>query len=272
MARKEGVRIERRQLFTVRFVTRLSLGAIVIVGALYAWHRTEQFLITDARFAMAMPDFGIESPSLEITGVQYASRIQVLRVFAPDYGRSLYMLPLKQRREQLRALDWVRDASIARIWPNRVIIHIQEREPVAFMHVPTERPNLSRVALIDSDGMILQPPPTARFNLPVAIGIRHDEPIMTRRSRVRRLMTLMKDVGEMGQRISEVDVAELDNLKVTAKAGNRGVLLLLGDRNFAKRLENFVNYYPKIQERLANATLVDMRLEERITVVEGSGK
>ena len=74
----------------------------------------------------------------------------------------------------------------------------------------------------------------------------------------------------MGERVSEVDVSEPENLKVTAKAGDRAVVLMLGDRNFFKRIENFVNHYPKIQERLSHASMLDMRLEDRITVVEGS--
>jgi hypothetical protein len=66
-------------------------------------------------------------------------------------------------------------------------------------------------------------------------------------------------------------VTDLDNLKVTARADNRVVILMLGDHNFAVRLQNFINHYAKIQERLSNATVLDMRLEDRITVVEGNG-
>ena len=260
----------KKKRWTLGFIVRLITGAIALCVLLYAWHLTEQFLIHDPRFAVAMPDYGIESPSLQIGGVQHASRIRILRVFAPDYGRSLYMLPLKARREQLRALDWVRDASISRVWPNRVIIRIEEREPVAFLNVATaDQPRVSHFVLIDSDGMILEPPANARFDLPVATGIRPEEPIMTRRTRVRRLMALMKELGELGQRVSEIDVSSLDNLRVTAKAGDRAVVLIMGDRNFETRMKNFVSHYAKIQERLDGATVLDLRLEDRITVVEG---
>jgi cell division protein FtsQ len=269
--RKDGPKPGKREsrVLTLRFGVRVGMAGVLIVAALYGWHRTEQFLIKDPRFAVALPDYGLESPSLQITGLQYASRPRVLRVFAPDYGRSLYLLPIKQRREQLLALGWIKDASVARLWPNRVVVQIQERIPVAFLQQPGENPRLSEFSLIDADGVILQPPPHAKFNLPVARGMRSEASLEDRRNQVRRLIALMKEIGPLGDRISEIDVADLDNIKVTASAGQRAVVLMLGDHNFAKRIQNFVNHYSKIQERLSNATTLDMRLEDRITVVEG---
>jgi cell division protein FtsQ len=270
MARKEASNNERR-VITPRFLLRLAVIAVLLVSALYAWHKTEQFLIRDARFAVALPEYGIESPSIQLSGVRHSSRLQILHEFSPDLGRSLYLLPLKQRREQLLEVDWVKDASIARIWPNRILVQIQEREPVAFLNLPGERPGFSRAALIDAEGRIMSVPAQARFNLPVALGIKPDESVFERRARVRRLVTLMKEVGPLGERVSEVNVADTDNLRVTARAGRRAVVLLMGDHNFAKRFQNFVNHYERIQERLANATVLDVRLEDRITVVEENG-
>ena len=84
--------------------------------------------------------------------------------------RSIYLLPMKERQEQLRKLDWVRDASIARLWPNKIAIQVTEREPVAFLTVPAEGSRLSRYSLTDMEGVILQAPAQARFTLPVALG------------------------------------------------------------------------------------------------------
>ena len=266
---KSRIRRESR-IFTLHFMVRVALAGVVLVAGLYAWHRTEQFLIHDPRFAMAIPDSGLESTSLSIAGAQYASRAQMVRVFSPDFGRSVYLLPMRQRREQLRSLDWIKDATVSRIWPNRILVQIAERAPVAFLHEAGARSNAASVSLIDAEGTILQPPPHARFNLPVALGIQSAGAIEDRVYRVQRVMGLMKEAAPLADRISEVDVTEPDNIKVTARAGNRAVTLLLGDRNFEKRIQNFINNYPKIQERLLDATMLDMRLEDRITVVGGA--
>ena len=44
--------------------------------------------------------------------------------------------PLEERRRRLLAIDWVEDASVSRIWPNRLVVRIHERKPVAFVNLP----------------------------------------------------------------------------------------------------------------------------------------
>ena len=74
-----------------------SLGMIVLVGTLFAWHRTEEFLIRDRSFRLAEPhDFAGQSPSLIVEGIHYASPSQIRHVFAPDFGRSLYLVPIAE--------------------------------------------------------------------------------------------------------------------------------------------------------------------------------
>ena len=47
----------------------------------------------------------------------------------------------------------------------------------------------------------------------------------------------------------------------------RTVTLLLGDHNFALRHQNFVRYYAEIRKKMAGAAVLDLRVEDRITVV-----
>src|ERR1700733_3573327 len=105
--------------------------SVLLIASIYVFHRLEQFLIRDPRFALAGVD--ADPAALEIAGAAHASRAQIERVFAIDLGRSVYLLPLSDRRETLRAVDWVKDASIARLWPNRVVVSVHERKPVAFV-------------------------------------------------------------------------------------------------------------------------------------------
>ncbi|HUA18136.1 MAG TPA: FtsQ-type POTRA domain-containing protein [Bryobacteraceae bacterium] len=245
--------------------TALAAGmGLLLTGAIYGSQQFEQFLIRDPRFFLpGPPDYGLESPNLEVHGVRYVSRARVLHVFEPDYGRSLYLLPMAERRKQLLSLRWIHDVSIARIWPNRVLVEITERKPAAFLQLPAD--GMARWALIDNEGVILDPPPKAPFKLPVLTGVLRAENQDRRAVRVRRMQRLMQELGPMAGNVSEVDVADLDNLKITEQVGGSAVSLMLGDRNFASRVRNFLDAYPDIHRRMPQAASFDLRLDDRIT-------
>jgi cell division septal protein FtsQ len=243
--------------------------AVALTGGIYASQRFAQFLIRDTRFFLPGPaDYGLESPNLELHGIQYASRQQVLRLFEPDYGRSLSLFPLAARRKELLGVRWVHDVSIARIWPNRVVVRITERRPAAFIKLPAEA--MLRWALIDEEGVILDPPPKAAFTLPVLSGVLSGESAEKRGIRVRRMQRLMQELGPMADNVSEVDAGDLDDLKVTEQAGGGAVTLMLGDRNFTSRLRNFLEHYSDIHRNMPQATSFDLRLDDRITGLEAS--
>ena len=253
----------RRQISTPRIVAIVLVAGLVLLVSLFVYNRLERFLIRDARFALNGPDGSADNPTLEVAGAAHASRRQIEAVFADDQGRSVYLMPLSDRRTTLRAsVDWVKDASVARLWPNRVVVSLTERKPVAFVTLGS-----SKFALIDEDGVIL-PPATDRFALPVLAGVRAADPLGERRDRVHRMLRLTRDLGDRTAKISEIDVSDRDNLKVTQSYDGLMLTLLLGDHNFALRYENFMRNYPEIKRRLPGATTLDLRLEDRITVVE----
>jgi cell division protein FtsQ len=239
----------------------LSVGAFLI-ASIVAIHNFEQFLIRDPRFALNGVESSGDTPTLEVAGAAHASRQKIEAVFNDDSGRSVYLLPMNDRRATLRAVDWVKDASIVRIWPNRVIVRVSERTPVAFVALGP-----SKFALIDEDGVIL-PPATDRFPVPVLVGVRSTDPLNVRRDRVRRMLRLTHELGDLTAKISEIDVSDPDNLKVTQPHDGHVVTLLLGDRNYGLRFQNFIRNYSEIKRRLPGAATLDLRLEDRITVVE----
>ncbi|HEX5227066.1 MAG TPA: FtsQ-type POTRA domain-containing protein [Bryobacteraceae bacterium] len=253
----------------LRFGGIALAAGVVLSGCIYASQSFERFLIRDPRFFLPGPaDYGLESPNLELHGVKYASRHQILRFFDADYGRSLYLFPLSERRKQLLGVRWVHDASIARIWPNRIIVDINERKPAAFIKLPAE--SMVRWALIDEEGVILDPPARATFQLPVLAGSMGGLSQEKRGTRVRRMKRLMKELGPLADNVSEVDATDLDDLKVTEIAGGSAVFLMLGDRNFSSRLRNFLDHYPDIHRRMPQAVSFDLRLDDRITGLESS--
>jgi cell division septal protein FtsQ len=156
-----------------------------------------------------------------------------------------------------------------RIWPNRIVVEIAERKPVAFIKLPAD--GMARWALIDDNGVILDPPLKAGFRLPVLTGVSTGEHPEQRAARVRRMQRLIGELGALADKISEVDTSDLDNLKIIEEMDGRSVTLLLGDQNFAGRVRGFREHYAEIHRRLPKAVRFDLRLDDRITGLEGSG-
>ena len=51
-------------------------------------------------------------------------------------------------------IDWVKEASIQRLWPNRLVISIKERTPAAFVQTPAAD-GAFMLTLVDADGVLL---------------------------------------------------------------------------------------------------------------------
>jgi len=276
MAKKRtraGMAEKRRTLLRYgRHALAAVTAAVLVAAAILAWQKVESFLVEDPRFALGAPAGAEMAPAVHVSGIVHASRARVMRVFAGDTGRSLYLLPVAERRRKLLAVDWVKDATVMRLWPNRVEVWIQERRPVAFAQLPPARPGAaSRTALIDADGVLLELPPRSNYDLPVLTGLRRRQSEASRAARVRGAMRMMSDIGPLGRQISEVDVSDPDNLKATMAVEGRVVVLWLGRENFRTRLRNFLAHYPEIHRRAPQAAAFDLRIDDRITALNPAG-
>lgn len=248
----------------------VSCGVFVLAfGGIYAFGKVENFLIRDARFAIPAPkDYGDESANIHISGVKHASPDRIRAAFTRDIGRSLYLFPVAERRRNLLAVDWVKEATVQRVWPNEIRVQITERTPVAFVPVGKKESTTQRFALIDEEGQILTLNDKAQFHIPVLLGAGQELPMEQRQERLRRVMRLLTEIGPLVENVSEIDVTDPESLRVTMEAGGRVVTLLLGREHFAARLRNFLNHEEEIRRRLPEKLVLDLRLEDRITAME----
>ena len=249
-----------QRIWTPKLVVSAVAAGLLLALGLYAFHLIEQFLIDDARFALNGTEGDVDT--LAVLGSVHSSERAIEGVFAEDQGRSVYLIPLAERRTSLRAVDWVKDATVARIWPNSLRVRVAERVPVAFIALRG-----ARYGLIDEDGVILSASKD-RFHLPVLAGVQATLPIAERKERVRRMLRLTGELGDEARKVSEIDVADRDNLKVSVSESGKVVWLMLGDRHFGLRYRNFLSHFEEIGQKLPGALTFDLRLEDRITAVE----
>ncbi len=256
---------ERKLIDSLRIWLTAFCWLGVFVSTAIAARKVQQFVSTDPQFTLSAD----RSDTIRIAGVRYASQSRVARVFSSDLGRSISLLPLAERRRRLLGIDWVEDASISRIWPDRVLVRITERKPVAFVNLPlAENARISRMALIDREGVFLDPPPSSHFTFPVVEGISEQQPEAERKVRIRAMQRLLNELGPIGRDISEIQVGNLDDLRIVTLAEGRTVELEMGDGGYLRRYQNFMNHFPEIRRRTPGATSFDLRLDDRIITKE----
>jgi cell division protein FtsQ len=231
---------------------------VVFASAAAAALQVRRYALYDPQFLLSHEN----REALTIEGLSYASRSKVQRVFSEDFGRSIFSIPLAERRRRLLAIDWVEDASVSRIWPDRLVVRLRERTPVAFVLFR------SGVLLVDAYGVLLEPPAKAHFAFPVLSGIRQDQTEAQRREHVQLFQRFQQEMGYLARDVSEVDTTDFDNLRIVTQIEHRTLELLLGDGDYGARYQNFLRHYPEIRKTSPGVKTFDLRLDDRITARE----
>ena len=160
------------------------------------------------------------------------------RVFAADFERSIFSVPLAERRRRLLAIDWVEDASVSRVWPDRLVVRIRERKPVAFVSFR------SGPLLIDAQGVLLEQPAQAQFSFPVLSGVREEETeAERRRPRARLAATCRRTWATWRRRFPKWTPRDPENVRIISQVDRQVVKLMLGDGNYAQRYQNFLTHF-----------------------------
>lgn len=206
------------------------------------------------------------SDNIEITGVQNAARAQVMDVAGADIGRNIFFVPLDERKKQLENIPWIESATVMRLLPNRIAIHVQERTPVAFVQIG------SKISLIDAKGFVMGLPANrqVKYSFPVIQGITETEPLSSRAASMKIYNRLMQELDSEGARysnnLSEVDLTDPEDVKVTANDPGGAVVIHLGNTNFLASYKLYVAHGAEWRQQFQNLQSVDLRYEGQIIV------
>jgi cell division protein FtsQ len=211
------------------------LGSIGLYGAVlggqYAAFTASEGTIPD--FLARIAGFGIKGAA--ISGVHELSQQQILDALGIRHTNSLLFLDVARLRDKLVALPLVKDASVSKLYPNRVMVEIEERRPRALWQKD------GAVKIIAADGTPISALDETRFlNLPFVVGGGAN-------ARIAEYVTLLDAAGDLRGRI---------------KAG-----ILVAERRWTLKMANGVEVaLPEIEAAAAVAELV--RLQHQYGVLD----
>jgi cell division protein FtsQ len=193
---------------------------------------------------------GFHISSVAISGESQLSREQVLRLAGITDHSSLLFLNAATARARLEADPWIAEATVLKLYPGRLQIHIAERKAFALWQ------NDGEVSVIAENGTVLQPF-TPRFRtLPFVVGAGAAQ-------KARDFLDLIGDYRDIADQVaSSVLVAERRwnlNLK-------NGVEIRLPETGVKQALRTLVKLDHEKKLLSRDITVVDLRLADRVTV------
>jgi cell division protein FtsQ len=209
--------------------------------------------------------FRVESSdNIEVTGMQNVTKAQIMEVMGADIGRNIFFIPLTQQKTQLEQIPWVESASVMRFVPNRLKVEIHERTPVAFARVGP------RMSLIDAGGTLMELTPKHTYSFPVILGMNPGEPLSTRAPRMKTYAEMVGDLDSGGARysqdLSEVDLSDLEDVKVRVNDAAGDVLVHLGSSDYLRRYRIYVSHAQGWRQQFQKLESVDLRYDNQIIV------
>src|SRR5580700_11147890 len=209
--------------------------------------------------------FRVESSdNIEVTGMQNVTKAQIMEVMGADIGRNIFFIPLAQQKAQLEQVAWVESASVMRFVPNRLKVEIHERTPVAFARVGP------RMFLIDAGGTLMELTQKHRYSFPVILGMNPGEPLSTRRPRMKAYADMVRDLDAGGahysQDLSEVDLSDLEDVKVRVNDPAGDVLVHLGSSAYLRRYKIYIAHAQEWRQQFQKLESVDLRYDNQIIV------
>lgn len=215
---------------------RMALRSVLIVALLLA-------LTGGGAWWLHQAHWPIEQ--VRIDGeVVHADRARLKEVVSEHAQAGFFGMDLGALRADLRALPWVRDASLRRIWPHTLDATIQEHQVAA---------RWNEDQLLSRRGAVFAPDDVAVEGAPALSGPPGHGPAM-----LQRLQRFSEVVAPLGLEIAVLDQDARRGWRI--EFANR-VALELGQTDHAQaRLERFAAVWPRaLTDKAATIAVVDMR-------------
>lgn len=241
-----------------RFLRWTAKSLAVVVPAICAVGLVARYALHSSRFALADTD------AVVLTGNRYVTQLDVASAVGAGAEPNLFRLPLDGARREVELIPWVDTASVRRIFPNRLLVDVRERSPVAYVNVA------GRLKLVDSEGVLLEKPAEASFDFPVLSGIDADMTAADRKTRLALFRQFAQELKTQnrgaGWLVSEVDLSDDRDLKALLVQGHNTVLVHFGDQDFGDRFRTFVTLLPEVEKTAPNVDSVDLRYRGQVVV------
>ena len=190
-----------------------------------------------------------------VSTIKELNQADIDKVIQPYIGQSFWRVPLQQLQAELTRLDWVFRAEVRRVWPDMLLIRIQEQEPVV---------RWKEFGLLNNQGELFYPKSIAPFERLVVLS--GDE--LRSRDLLKVLAQLQQALDEGGwviRRLSE-QVDGVWRLELT-----QGLVLWLDPEDWQHKIKRWLIAYQQVsKESRKVAEEIDLRYSNGFVIKQHS--
>lgn len=183
--------------------------------------------------------------------LSYISQQAVQQRIAPYIQASFLQINLSGMRQELEQMPWIAHAEVRRVWPDQIMIRLEEQLPVA---------RWGDEALLNNAGHAFAPRESANYqHLPRLAG-----PQRAQRQVMQQYQVLSQMLRPLGFSISALEMRERGSwyLRTT-----QGIDLLLGRDHIVDKMRRFAAIYEKaLKAQQPNIARIDLRYPNGLAV------
>ena len=173
--------------------------------------------------------------SVDVAGTSKASREDIRAAVLRLSNAGVWQADLEVIAKELKELPWVRDAVVTRVLPDGLRVRVTEREPRVI-----SRTGGGRLVWVDDEGVVLgaASPGDEDFFVRGIDESRTPEAAKHNSARVNVARELSREWAQAGlsKRVSELNLEDLDDVRVQLAGQDAAVEVRLGKEDFGKRL------------------------------------
>ena len=203
-----------------------------------------------AQYVLPYADRPIAKVSVE-GDLSYISQAAVQQRISPYVSASFFTIDLAGMRQELEQMPWIAHAEVRRVWPDQVVIRLDEQLPIA---------RWGDEALLNNQGQAFAPREVANYeHLPRLSG-----PQRAQQQVMQQYQILSQMLRPLGFTIASLDMSSRGAWTLGTA---QGVEIMLGRDHAVEQIRRLVTIYDKaLKEQITKIARIDMRYPNGLAV------
>jgi cell division protein FtsQ len=240
------------------------------------FHRALRVVLVSGSLVLLVAGVGLAAHLISTSGFFNVDSVRVVnqnRVSEEDVlarsdvrkGSSIFSLDLEMIGGKIAENPWIAKARVERVFPREVIIHVEEHQPRAIVHV-------GYLYYVDAAGEVFKIlEPEDSLALPLITGLERQQLLEKPQESRKLLLEAMELIAELESRqtfnledVSEIHIDPVDGFALYTYRS--GIPVLMGFGSFASKLDRLEQIYADLEPRLAVLKYIDLNVMERVIV------